>query len=183
MNGTATIGAAAPPLDAFEVFPFRARPQASWHDSPRRFGARRANGRLHAGCDLYVPHGTEILAAADGVITRFAFFALNSTLTQKVSAMEILHAGGWIGRYCEIANTLPAGLKAGSAVKAGQVIAFVGPLMDVLDVPSDMLHFEMYAGTASGSLSDFGRPPFMRRKDLIDPTPYLDAAAARLGTT
>jgi murein DD-endopeptidase MepM/ murein hydrolase activator NlpD len=181
MSGTTTLAVDTLPLEAFKVFPFGARPKESWHESPRRFGAKRANGRLHAGCDLYFPQGTEILAAADGVITRFAFFALNSTLTQKVSAMEIRHEGGWVGRYCEIANALPPGLKAGSAVKAGQVIAFVGHLMDVLNVPSDMLHFEMYAGTASGSLSDFGRPPFMRRKDLIDPTPYLDAAASRLG--
>lgn len=182
MSGPTTLLADAPPLDAFKVFPFRARPNESWHESPRRFGARRANGRLHAGCDLYGREGTEILAAADGVITRFAFFALNSTLTQKVSAMEVRHESGWIGRYCEIANALPTGLKVGSPVRAGQVIAFVGHLMDVLAVPSDMLHFEMYAGGASGSLSDFARPPFMRRKDLVDPTPYLDAAAARLGT-
>lgn len=182
MGGTTTTPAAAPPLNAFAVFPFRSRPGESWHDSPRRFGARRANGRLHAGCDLYAPQGTAVLAAADGVITRFAFFALNSSLPQKVSAMEVRHEGGWIGRYCEIANALPAGLKEGSPVRAGQVLAFVGHLMDVLDVPSDMLHFEMYAGTASGPLSDFARPPFMRRRDLLDPAPYLDAAAARLGT-
>lgn len=181
MSGTTMLAADTLPLEAFKVFPFRIRPKDSWHESPRRFGARRANGRLHAGCDLYFPQGTEILAAADGVITRFDFFALNSTLTKKVSAMEIVHEGGWTGRYCEIANALPPGLKVGSTVKAGQVIAFVGHLMDVLNVPSDMLHFEMYEGGQGKPLSDFARPPFMRRKDLIDPTPYLDAAASRLG--
>lgn len=181
MSGSTMPAAEAPRLDAFKVFPFRARPKESWHESPRRFGAKRGNGRLHAGCDLYGPQGTEILAAADGVITRFAFFALNDTLKQKVSAMEVVHDGGWTGRYCEIANALPPGLKVGSRVKAGQVIAFVGHLMDVLTVPSDMLHFEMYAGGAGKALTDFARPPFMRRGDLVDPTPYLDAAAGRLG--
>ncbi len=61
---------------------------------------------------------------------------------------------------------------AGNSVARGQVIAFVGKL----ESGSSMLHFEMYAGTASGSLTVRGNPPYQRRSDLLDPTPYLDQA-------
>ena len=36
------------------------------------------------------------------------------------------------------------------------------------------LHFETYAGTAQGPLTDRENPPFMRRADLQDPTAFLD---------
>jgi hypothetical protein len=39
-----------------------------------------------------------------------------------------------------------------------------------------MLHFEMYDNSATGPLTNRRNPPFQRRSDLIDPTPYLDAA-------
>ncbi|WP_404480885.1 hypothetical protein [Novosphingobium sp. BL-52-GroH] len=45
-----------------------------------------------------------------------------------------------------------------------------------------MLHFEMFAGTELGALST-DTLPFRRRGDLIDPTPYLDAALLLKGAT
>src|ERR1039457_5859362 len=51
------------------IFPLRKRPAASYKERPRGFGNPRANGaRKHAGCDLYAPVGTEVLAVEDGEV-------------------------------------------------------------------------------------------------------------------
>jgi murein DD-endopeptidase MepM/ murein hydrolase activator NlpD len=79
-------------------------------------------------------------------------------------------------------------VKEGDRVHAGQQIARVGHLIGI-KVPSDMLHFELYDKTASGPLTvpDAARSknradgtPFMRRKDLIDPTSKLNQWQASL---
>ena len=64
---------------------------------------------------------------------------------------------------------------------AGQRIARVGHLVGI-KVPSDMLHLELYKGTASGALTVKGPlsakrsdgVPYMRRSDLMDPTTLLN---------
>jgi hypothetical protein len=71
-------------------------------------------------------------------------------------------------------------VQANDKVVAGQPIARVGHLTGIT-VPSDMLHLEIYDKSAHGPLTvgsseglhaSDGRP-FMRRKDLVDPTPFL----------
>jgi len=42
-----------------------------------------------------------------------------------------------------------------------------------------MLHFEMYEGTATGDLTDRSSKGFERRKDLMDPTEYLDSCTVK----
>ncbi len=94
-------------------------------------------------------------------------------------ALEVDH-GDFLARYGEIqAKTT---VKQGDKVRAGQQIAKVGHLIGI-QVPSDMLHFELYDKSASGPLTitDTSRSkkrsdgiPFMRRKDLIDPTARLN---------
>ena len=45
------------------VFPLHVRPKESYKEPPRSFGSSRDHGaRKHAGCDLYAPAGTEVLA-------------------------------------------------------------------------------------------------------------------------
>lgn len=161
-------------------FPITSRPPPawSWRTGPRAFGAARSKGRAHAGCDLYAPPGTAVLAVDAGVVTRapYPFYA-------KTFAVEVDH-GAFVARYGEIAPG-SCRLRLGERVEAGGPIATVGHLVGV-NVPSDMLHFELYRGTASGPLTDTsghgartrdGRP-FYRRADLLDPTPFLDAWAS-----
>jgi len=156
-------------------FPFPTLPAADWIRSPRAFASNRNNGlRAHAGCDLYFEKGTWIYAIGDGTVTRgpYPFYC-------QTFALEVDH-GDFLARYGEIqAKTT---VKEGDKVRAGAQIAKVGHLIGIR-VPSDMLHLELYDKSASGPLTitDTARSrkrsdgiPFMRRKDLIDPTSRLN---------
>ena len=157
------------------VFPFPTLPGTDWIHSPRAFASNRSNGaRAHAGCDLYFAKGTWIHAIGDGTVVRgpYPFYC-------QTFALEVDH-GDFLARYGEIqAKTT---VKQGDKVRAGQQIARVGHLVGI-QVPSDMLHLELYDKSASGPLTitDTARSKkrsdgisFMRRKDLIDPTPRLN---------
>ena len=156
------------------LFPFPSLPVSDWTHSPRAFGSNRNNGRrAHAGCDLYFEKGTWIHAIVDGTVTRgpYPFYC-------ETFALEVDH-GEFLARYGEIQKTTT--VKEGDRVHAGEQIAKVGHLIGI-QVPSDMLHLELYDKSASGPLTitDGGRSkkrsdgiPFMRRTDLIDPTSQL----------
>jgi murein DD-endopeptidase MepM/ murein hydrolase activator NlpD len=149
------------------TFPFRSRPIQGYKEPPRSFGAPRDGGaRKHAGCDLYAPVGTDILAVEAGTVTRGCYLFYD-----VVFALEVTGASGRVVRYGEISAAAP-GIRLGSQVSEGEVIAHVGKMKTVAQ---SMLHFETYAGTAQGPLTDRENPPFMRRADLQDPTAFLDA--------
>jgi murein DD-endopeptidase MepM/ murein hydrolase activator NlpD len=76
-------------------------------------------------------------------------------------------------RYCEIQG-VAKGVRVGSKLKEGDVIAFVGKMWK-----DSMLHFELYDGTATGRLTDRSNKPYERREDLIDPTEYLDSCTLK----
>jgi peptidoglycan hydrolase-like protein with peptidoglycan-binding domain len=157
-----------PPKPA--IFPLKNRPDLSYHDGAREFGAARKHGRKHAGCDLNAPIGTEIFAVKDGKITHNPYEFAGETF-----ALEIDH-GDCIVRYGEIQKELPPGLGVGKMVKQGQLIAYVGKFVTENNEIKHMLHFEMYSGEESGPLSDKLNPPYQRRGDLMDPTSFLDNA-------
>jgi peptidoglycan hydrolase-like protein with peptidoglycan-binding domain len=144
-------------------FPMSRVRSISWINSMGAFGALRGGGRRHAACDIYAPSGTWIHAIAKGRVIQGPYYFYNSTY-----ALEIDH-GSFIARYGEIQSK--ALVHAGDRVRAGQKIARVGHLTGIT-VPSDMLHLELYKGTASGPLT-VSTPPYQRRSDLIDPTPLL----------
>lgn len=148
------------------LFPLSSRPGLSYKAGARYFGAKRHGGRKHAGCDLIAPTGTEVRAVADGKIKKYYLFYSGTY------AMEVLNADGMMVRYGEVSGMGP-GLKVGSDVKRGQLIAYVGRL----ESGSHMLHIEMYTGTGSGRLTVRGNKPYQRRSDLTDPTPFLDGAS------
>ncbi len=88
-------------------------------------------------------------------------------------------AAAFVVRYGEVTQNVPAGVKAGHKVARGQIIGHVGKLVSM---HVSMLHFEMYKGTATGPLTNLANKPYMRRSDLIDPTPFLDTATLDAGT-
>lgn len=152
------------------VFPLTKIPRMGYHkgDGTRWFGASRG-GRKHAACDLLSPQYKPILAVDHGtVIYRGDFY--------KGTNQLVVDHGHFTVRYGEVDKEKRVkGIKKGSPVKPGEVIAYVGRLK--------MLHFEMYKGTDSGNLTRRSNKEnylyvtpqnYQRRSDLIDPTPYLD---------
>jgi murein DD-endopeptidase MepM/ murein hydrolase activator NlpD len=94
------------------------------------------------------------------------------------TCLAVRHHGGIIVRYCEI-KKVADGIRMGSPVSPGQVIAYVGKMLTL-----SMLHFELYSGTGSGPLTDRNKTPYMRRGDLMDPTSLLKSLMAEMpGTT
>ncbi len=164
-------GRLAVPRVKNHIFPMRTRPVESYKEEPRSFGSNRDNGtRKHAGCDLYAPIGTEILAVNDGIIAQGP-----SEFAGGTYALAVDH-GGFIVRYAEIMEKFPEGIKAGAQVRQGQVIGYVGKFVGKDSTIRHMLHFEMYKTNAKGALTDKNNPPYMRRNDLENPTDFLDKA-------
>lgn len=152
------------------------------------FGASRSGGRLHAGCDLYwtdddgnyyvdsyyrFNDNRAVYAVADGTITAYYPFYLGT------NAVEVDH-GDFVIRYGEVDDRgLHGGLGVGSTVSAGQQLGTMGDL----DIGSSwsMLHFELFSGELSGSLTQSGNRSYLhvpsgsyqRRGDLMDCTPFL----------
>lgn len=154
------------------LFPLKFRPKESYKEGMRRFGANRDHGRRkHAGCDLYAPIGTPVFAVADGTVIAAYPFYLGSW------AIEVDH-GTFVVRYGEVKPKVAAGIKAGAKVTARQLLGEVGLLKGL---KMSMIHFEMFSGAAKGSLTVKGNPPYQRRSDLMDPTPFLDAADMQTG--
>jgi murein DD-endopeptidase MepM/ murein hydrolase activator NlpD len=130
------------------------------------FGAPRSGGRSHTGNDLMAPKMTEVYAAADGVIS------VVSTSSLAGRYIEIDHGAGWSTRYIHLNNddegtdngnadwdlTVVEGLILGSAVVAGDHIAWVGDSGNA-EWAGSHTHFELaYEGRE------------------IDPYPYLKSA-------
>lgn len=135
----------------------------SYKQHPRSFGSKRAKGRIHAGCDLYAPLGSEVLAIAAGRVVSAGKFYMG---TFEVS---IDHGALGVVRYGEI--TVAEGLGLKSVVQAGQVIGYVASLGG--GIPP-MLHIEQFKGGKVGPLTDRDNLPYLRRSDLLDITPLLD---------
>lgn len=157
---------AAEELTTCCTFPLRTRPTESYLNEPRSFRAPRESGRLHSACDLYqLDEGEEILAIDSGKVIRGPYLFYQGTY-----AIEVKHRSGYIVRYGEINATKVSGIETGAKVAKGQVIGYMGKVNS--DCCSPMLNFEMFSGKASGPLTQ-NRKPFQRRKDLINPTRYL----------
>lgn len=151
------------------IFPFKFKPKKSYKTGIRAFGTKRSNGkRKHAGCDLYGPKGATIRAIKYGKVIRSYAFYLGTR------ALEVDH-GDVVVRYGEISG-VASGIKKGSIVKRGQLIAYVGELVFKSGTKMSMLHIELYKGTSKGALTVRGLKPYQRRNDLMNPTPYLNAA-------
>lgn len=87
------------------------------------FGMRRhpvlGFNKMHKGIDFAAPRGTPIYAAGDGTIVKLGRFSSYGNY------IKIRHRTGLETAYAHM-NGYKAGLKAGSRVKQGQVIGYVG---------------------------------------------------------
>lgn len=132
----------------------------------RMFGARRGGGtRSHAAADLYRYRNEPILSVGPGTVVRDVYYFYQGTY-----ALEVVHSGGFVARYGEITQNVPRDVRRGREVHMGQRIGAMGVVNSGCCRP--MLHFELYSGNRNGSLSN-NTPPYQRRADLMNPTPYL----------
>lgn len=162
-------------------FPLPFIPQADYHKPiggrqthRRYFGAPRDGGRrLHAGCDLLAPLGTEIYAVDDGTVVEF-----NPSFYHGTGFIALAHPGGYVARYCEVLASSIKDIERNQRFKAGDVIAKVGKMLTM-----SMLHFELYAGTLSGRLTVHSDKKYKRRGDLVDPTAFLDGLRPYAGAS
>jgi len=162
-----------------EFFPLHHQPRGSYKVMPRSFGAYRSyqgkkRRRAHAATDLYSWVRKMIRAVRDGKIIRGPYYFYSNTY-----AVEMKHDNGRVVRYGE---TLARRLTKKKNVSAGTNIAQVGRL----SCCAPMLHFEMYQGNRNGALTVKSRKaskfirvggknlPAFRRKDLMNPTSYID---------
>lgn len=106
---------------------------------------------IHTGIDMAAPERMPIMAAADGVVT-----ASGASGTGYGIMVKIDHGQGVSTLYAHMSAT--AGLGPGQPVAAGQVIGYVGTTGRST---GNHLHYEV---------RENDRP--------VDPTPYLESAAA-----
>ena len=176
------------------TFPLAKRPTQSYSVGGVRFGDDRGD-ILHPGCDLLAPAGTEVFAVEDGIVLYppRAFFESGPHVQNDdkqwvckpgvtclwVYDVLIQHKN-FLARYGEVSANAAPGIKAGAEIKEGQLVGWVGA-----QTVATMLHFEMYSNandtsypTAKGNMQYLNFKPtktYSRRKDLMDPTNYLDA--------
>ena len=146
-----------------------------------KFGHRRKGGaRVHAGCDLYAPLESDVVAIDGGVVVE-----ISMAFTPNTQAISIRHEGIGVIRYGEVVKIDEEYKMVGAKIKSGEriVIAKVGHAVAKL---SPMLHLEMYDGSESGPLSDkshnivykndgvLKEANYERRVDLINPTKFLE---------
>jgi len=89
--------------------------------------------KMHTGIDFAAPRGTPIRASADGKMVyraRKGAYGL---------AIEIKHSNGYLTRYAHMSR-FASGLRAGSRVRQGQVIGYVGKTGRVT---GNHLHYEV----------------------------------------
>jgi murein DD-endopeptidase MepM/ murein hydrolase activator NlpD len=152
------------------VFPAGYLPiRACYTASPgeTQLGYSRGGGsRAHAGCDIHAPRGSNspFLAMQDGMVVD-SYPLDNNGLYG--CATEVVFPSFFV-RYGEHSCT---DVRKSGPVASGELIGRTGRLGARSDV--DMLHIEFYRDTEIGPLTILSSPPFMRRKDLFDPTKML----------
>ncbi|MBK8657867.1 MAG: peptidoglycan DD-metalloendopeptidase family protein [Bacteroidetes bacterium] len=87
--------------------------------SMKRFHPVTKRWKAHLGTDYAAPHGTPILATADGVVEEAQFKSANGNY------VKIRHNGEYKTQYLHMSK-IAKGMKRGTRVKQGEVIGYVG---------------------------------------------------------
>lgn len=169
--GGASAAAPAPVAKNTQVsgnccrFPINHEPNLSYTTGERQFGALRDKGRIHAAVDLYGNLYEPVVAVGPGVVVRglYDFYLMTY-------AVDVKHPN-FVARYGEVSGKRAVKAATGDRLAMGETVAHMGQCVPRIRPP--MLHFEMYRGTLSGPLSTPGANKYGRRRDLINPTPYV----------
>ena len=120
-------------IPQISVFPTQGR--CSFIDS---WGWPRSGGRSHEGVDIMGAKGLAIYAVTDGIITKT--YGADSSLSGN--AIRLTKADNTYFFYAHLDSIAP-GIAVGTAVKAGQIIGYMG---STGNVGSSHLHFEIHPG-------------------------------------
>lgn len=136
---------------------------------PGAFGVRRRFHR-HEGIDLYAPQGMPVYAVEDGQVLEVRLFtgpSLGHDWWLPTYGVWVTGRSGTV-LYGEVAPHV----KAGQAVKAGEIIGVVTRVLKVdKGRPMSMLHLEL---RAPGNIADIEwLNPDIQPDGLLDPTPLL----------
>jgi murein DD-endopeptidase MepM/ murein hydrolase activator NlpD len=101
--------------------------------------------RVHTGIDISADAGTQVMASANGTITKVEFDPLMG------QTVEITHDGDYVTTYRNLQTKMANGIEVGASVTAGDIIGYVGDtaLVEISDSPH--LHFEI---TKEGKIID-----------------------------
>jgi len=148
--------------------------------------------RIHLGVDIYTPYQSPVLAIEDGVVIDTGVFTLPEIMDywNKTYFLLIKNKSGLVCKYAEFENIK---VKKGDLIKAGQLIGFVGCVLNREKITKEspeyirklseknmlsMLHFELCNSDFTESLENYkggnwfsDNPP----KEIIDPTSYLES--------
>lgn len=156
--------------------------------APGSFWENRGD-RQHCGVDIYAPPGCDVLSIEEGEVIDAGVFTSPDKVPYWNTTYYILikNKAGFVCRYAELADVAVA---VGEAVKAGQLIAHVGLVLDSEKIVEDsppyiqdlkekgnlsMLHFELYRSTPNKIGDYLGGSCFgdSKPENLRDPTDYL----------
>jgi murein DD-endopeptidase MepM/ murein hydrolase activator NlpD len=141
-----------PVLGGTHVFPVEsAAPVAD------TFGAGRGDVDWHHGDDLFADRGTPVVAVADGFVFSVGWQRLGGR------RLWVRDRAGNEFYYAHL-QAYAAGVRDGAAVRAGDVVGYVGTSGDAEDTPPH-LHFEIHPASLLGVGYD----------GAVDPTRYLRA--------
>lgn len=144
-----------------------------------RFGANRGK-RVHGACDLYAPLESDVVAVAAGIVFEISGPGFAGT----TEAISIFHEGIGIIRYGEVVQIPEEYKKINAKVEKGGLV--IGKVGKAVKSYPPMLHFELFDGSASGSLTVrdndieyynndvLKNGDYQRRKDLMNPTKFLE---------
>lgn len=114
------------------------------HDSELQvFSPTMGDYRVHLGIDILANENDPVCAVAAGTVMQIW------EDVRMGQCLAIKHDGDAVSIYKNLSKELPEGIKEGSAVKAGQTVAYVGSTAMVEIAQEPHLHFEMTIGGLS----------------------------------
>jgi hypothetical protein len=118
------------------VGPFPAAGPAYWTDDWH--ACRDGCTRFHEGLDIFAPHGTPLVATADGVVTQKVVGELSGTSIEIQDQSGIQYFYAHLSAWAEPINV-------GDQVQVGQVLGYVGNTGNATSTPPH-LHLEIQPG-------------------------------------
>lgn len=111
--------------------------------------------RTHGGIDFLCIPGTEVCAAADGVICEVVDDPMMGV------CVGISHTGGAVTRYCGLSEESLELMTVGEEIRRGQPIGSTGSTSLIESAEEDHLHFELEVNGAHENPADFMKVEYL----------------------